>query len=322
MGYYPLETTPRGPRASDRSPTMSTNGTARAAICRAAPCQLATSDGAFPNQAFAYGPAAVGVQFHPEITYAQVHRWTGRHSTRPQIKGAREREEHMSGPHRARPQGAGLARRLPGAVGARAAAGRVIAGRRSEPPGRELRVARSQSGRPHEHQHQVHEERRRGDGERQGGPEVRVLGDGIGRLGEVGALLGGGGRPPDGVVRSEGVGPLASNGVDRARGLARGIGPGLRRLRRSSPAFGRCRRATAWRALPSGRTCPRPRRKPLAHHGGAEPVQLGKKPLGDERLISHRLSDSPIRGHPCTGKAGRRSRLCGPAGVRRLARSG
>ena len=33
---------------------------------------LATSNGAFPNQAFAYGPAAVGVQFHPQITYQQI----------------------------------------------------------------------------------------------------------------------------------------------------------------------------------------------------------------------------------------------------------
>jgi GMP synthase (glutamine-hydrolysing) len=64
------------------------------------PCgalHLATSDGPFPNQAFAYGPAAIGLQFHPEITCAQVHRWTGRHLTRLDIKGARERHEHIAG---------------------------------------------------------------------------------------------------------------------------------------------------------------------------------------------------------------------------------
>ena len=37
---------------------------------------LATSDGAFRNQAFAYGQAAVGLQFHPEITCSIMRRWT------------------------------------------------------------------------------------------------------------------------------------------------------------------------------------------------------------------------------------------------------
>lgn len=57
---------------------------------------LATSDGAFPTQAFAYGPAAYGLQFHPEITYAQVHRWTGHNPQRLTLKGARERCEHIA----------------------------------------------------------------------------------------------------------------------------------------------------------------------------------------------------------------------------------
>ncbi len=58
---------------------------------------LATSDGAFPNQAFRYGASAFGVQFHPEITFAQVHRWSGHNNTRLQIKGARERQQHIDG---------------------------------------------------------------------------------------------------------------------------------------------------------------------------------------------------------------------------------
>ena len=82
---------------SGLSRITSTNGTARAASCRAGARLLATSTGAFPNQAFAYGPAAFGVQFHPEITYAQVHRWTGHNNTRLQMKGARERQQHIDG---------------------------------------------------------------------------------------------------------------------------------------------------------------------------------------------------------------------------------
>ena len=57
---------------------------------------LATSEGAFPNQAFACG-AAIGLQFHPEITYAQIHRWTGRNLRRLEVKGARPQHEHIAG---------------------------------------------------------------------------------------------------------------------------------------------------------------------------------------------------------------------------------
>jgi GMP synthase (glutamine-hydrolysing) len=57
---------------------------------------LATSNGAYPNQAFAYG-LAIGLQFHPEITYAQVNRWTGHNPTRLAIKGACARHEHIEG---------------------------------------------------------------------------------------------------------------------------------------------------------------------------------------------------------------------------------
>ena len=40
---------------------------------------------------------AIGLQFHPEITYAQVHRWTGHNNARLGMKGARERHEHIQG---------------------------------------------------------------------------------------------------------------------------------------------------------------------------------------------------------------------------------
>jgi GMP synthase (glutamine-hydrolysing) len=56
---------------------------------------LATSNGNYPNQAFIYGPAAVGVQFHPEITYAQVNRWSGSNPTRLLLRGARPRQEQL-----------------------------------------------------------------------------------------------------------------------------------------------------------------------------------------------------------------------------------
>jgi len=96
MGYYPLQTTPDGDRLGGFPDYVYQWHREGCSLPHGA-LHLATSDGAFPNQAFAYGPAAVGLQFHPEITFAQVHRWTGGGNTRLQIKGARQREEHIAG---------------------------------------------------------------------------------------------------------------------------------------------------------------------------------------------------------------------------------
>ena len=55
---------------------------------------LASSDGAYPNQAFQYG-SAFGLQFHPEITFVQVNRWSGSNPVRLLMRGARPRHEHI-----------------------------------------------------------------------------------------------------------------------------------------------------------------------------------------------------------------------------------
>ncbi|MBX2805025.1 MAG: glutamine amidotransferase [Hyphomicrobiales bacterium] len=49
----------------------------------------------FRNQAFRYGGAAYGVQFHPEMTLAMIHRWTTRAAHRFGAPGARPRHEHI-----------------------------------------------------------------------------------------------------------------------------------------------------------------------------------------------------------------------------------
>lgn len=56
---------------------------------------LATSAGAFEQQAFACGPAAVGVQFHPEMTYAMANRWSGGNPMRLHLRGAQAREAQL-----------------------------------------------------------------------------------------------------------------------------------------------------------------------------------------------------------------------------------
>lgn len=55
---------------------------------------LVTSDGAYPNQAFNYG-TAFGLQFHPEITFAQVNRWSGGNPMRLLMRGAMPRQKQM-----------------------------------------------------------------------------------------------------------------------------------------------------------------------------------------------------------------------------------
>ena len=56
---------------------------------------LATSDGTYANQAFSYGTAAVGVQFHPEITFQQVSEWSGGNPMRLLMRGAHPRQQHI-----------------------------------------------------------------------------------------------------------------------------------------------------------------------------------------------------------------------------------
>jgi GMP synthase (glutamine-hydrolysing) len=95
MGYYPIAATQEGARLGpfpDHAYQWHSEGFELPRGARL----LAASPGAFPNQAFACG-SAVGVQFHPEITYAQIHLWTGRSSASLGLKGARERHEHIEG---------------------------------------------------------------------------------------------------------------------------------------------------------------------------------------------------------------------------------
>jgi GMP synthase (glutamine-hydrolysing) len=57
---------------------------------------LATSE-LFRNQAFRYGPAAFGIQFHAELTLAMLHRWTVRGAERLGLPGAQPRRAHFEG---------------------------------------------------------------------------------------------------------------------------------------------------------------------------------------------------------------------------------
>ncbi|MCL4767978.1 MAG: gamma-glutamyl-gamma-aminobutyrate hydrolase family protein [Hyphomicrobiaceae bacterium] len=57
---------------------------------------LATANGTFETQAVVYGETAFAVQFHPEITYAMVNRWSGSHPQRLTLPGAQDRPSQLS----------------------------------------------------------------------------------------------------------------------------------------------------------------------------------------------------------------------------------
>ena len=58
---------------------------------------LATGGVDFPNQAFRYGRRAVALQFHPEVTYHMMCRWTHRGAERLTRPGAQGRPQHLGG---------------------------------------------------------------------------------------------------------------------------------------------------------------------------------------------------------------------------------
>jgi GMP synthase (glutamine-hydrolysing) len=51
----------------------------------------------FETQAFRHGPAAYAFQFHPEVTYAMMCRWTVHGSARLALPGAHPRHAHLEG---------------------------------------------------------------------------------------------------------------------------------------------------------------------------------------------------------------------------------
>src|ERR1700694_104298 len=50
----------------------------------------------FPVQAFRHGPCAYGIQFHPEVNYAMMCRWTTRGHARMELPGAKARGTHFA----------------------------------------------------------------------------------------------------------------------------------------------------------------------------------------------------------------------------------
>jgi GMP synthase (glutamine-hydrolysing) len=102
IGYYPLDLTEHG-RASEQRlakpwPRHVYQWHREGFDCPDGANCLALG-GDFPIQAIQYGPAAFGIQFHPEVTPAMMYRWTTRAHERMAMPGAQPRHAHFDGWH-------------------------------------------------------------------------------------------------------------------------------------------------------------------------------------------------------------------------------
>jgi GMP synthase (glutamine-hydrolysing) len=100
IGYYPLIPTEAGRELADRLaapwPGHVYHWHREGFDCPHGATTLATGDD-FPTQAIRIGPAAFGLQFHPEVTHAMMCRWTVRGHERLKLPGAQDRSRQIEG---------------------------------------------------------------------------------------------------------------------------------------------------------------------------------------------------------------------------------
>ena len=95
VGYYPVRPTEAGRRLWDCWPEMVYQWHAEGFEVPAGAELLLEGRGYFPNQAFLFNDHAFGLQFHPEVTTAMLHRWTVQAADKLKMPGARPRSSHF-----------------------------------------------------------------------------------------------------------------------------------------------------------------------------------------------------------------------------------
>jgi GMP synthase (glutamine-hydrolysing) len=95
IGYYPIRPTQAGQEICPNWPDHVYHWH-REGFELPAGTELLAEGGDFPIQAFRSGHA-FGLQFHPDVTYAMMHRWTMRGHDRLELPGARPRHHHFEG---------------------------------------------------------------------------------------------------------------------------------------------------------------------------------------------------------------------------------
>jgi GMP synthase (glutamine-hydrolysing) len=95
VGYYPIRVT-RAAHAVCNTWPSHVYQWHREGFDLPAGAQLLAEGDIFPVQAFRYGPAAYGVQFHAEVTHLMMCRWTARGHVRMEMPGAHPRAAHYA----------------------------------------------------------------------------------------------------------------------------------------------------------------------------------------------------------------------------------
>lgn len=95
IGYYPIEPTEAGREVCAHWPERVYQWHREGFDLPRGATLLAKSE-MFEVQAFRYDGAAYGIQFHAEVTYAMMCRWTTRGHERLSLPGAKARAEHFA----------------------------------------------------------------------------------------------------------------------------------------------------------------------------------------------------------------------------------
>ena len=93
IGYYPLESINGGCRFAPLPSAVYQWHREGLTLPSDAECYARSET--FDNQAFRYGEAAFGIQFHPEVTRLMMHRWVVKAAHRLVLPGARPAHEHL-----------------------------------------------------------------------------------------------------------------------------------------------------------------------------------------------------------------------------------
>ncbi len=94
VGYYPIRITPAGRSVMETWPEVVYQWH-REGFDLPSGAELLAEGEIFKVQAFRYGRAAYGIQFHAEVTHAMMCRWTTRGGERLALPGAKPRDQHF-----------------------------------------------------------------------------------------------------------------------------------------------------------------------------------------------------------------------------------
>ncbi len=95
IGYYPLHPTAAGKDLMDWPAKV--YQWHREGFNVPSGAELLAGGPTYPNQAIRVGPAAYGIQFHPELTHQMMVRWTTKGAPRMTLPGAQHRRDHFAG---------------------------------------------------------------------------------------------------------------------------------------------------------------------------------------------------------------------------------